>query len=121
MKTVNLTRTFLVIFTAGLFLTTTAFAGLPAKPLEKRYIPVQERMNTSISFPDCCLDKGHYGETAEVVFILNDIGNVVVKSVKCDCKGMEKCIREQLSRISFPDVIHDYNQHFKVTFRLERY
>jgi hypothetical protein len=121
MKTLNAIRTSFIILIAGLFLTTSGFAGKPAKPLEKRYIPIQKKLNTTMVFPECCLDKGHFGETAEVVFILTDIGKIEVESIECECTGMEKCIRQQLSQITIPDAIHDYNQHFKVTFKLVRY
>jgi hypothetical protein len=122
MKTTNLfLRSVMAIFFAILFtaVSTSAFAGKPAKPWAIHHKYIQDKIAQTVQFPEDCFTKGHNGECAEITFMLAEDGKIVVKNVNCQCKEMEECIRKQLGDVYCPDAMHPYNQHYriKITFK----
>jgi len=102
---------------AGIFIATTSMAGLPAKPWAIHYQKIQDKIAQTVKFPDECFAKGAAGETAEVIFVLDENGKMVVENVICACPELGKSIREQLSDVTCPDAMHPYNQHYKITIK----
>jgi hypothetical protein len=118
MKTINVFKAFFTILLVGTILSLNTFGGNPSK--DAREYPyhakqVKQVLEQTVKFPDCGLKKGGHGE-AVVIFSIADDGKIEIDGVSANCKELEKYIREQLTNLYFNDVIHPFNQHYKVKF-----
>ena len=119
MKTITVLSRWMIVFVAGIIMSSAAFAGNPAQAPAIRSQKIQEKIAQTIKFPETSFAKEYSGESVEVTFILTDDGKIEVKSVSCDCKELADNIREQLTNVYCEGVIQPYNQHYKVKIRFE--
>ena len=117
MKTNNLLKSMIIFGLIGVFFTGSVLAGNPAKGLAVKYQPIHDKMEKTVKFPADCFAKLHNGETADVLFTLSDEGKVNVINISSECPEMAESLKKQLEDVYCPDVIHEYNQHFKITFK----
>jgi hypothetical protein len=118
MKTIKVLKSFFTILLVGTILSINTLGGNPAKdanayPYHAKQ--VKQVLEQTVKFPDCGLKKGGHGE-AEVIFSIADDGKIEIDEVSANCKELETYIREQLTGLTFTDVIHPFNQHYKVKF-----
>ena len=119
MKTSNFFKTIFAFILVTLFVSGSLFAGNPAEGLAIKYQPIRDKFEKTIKFPANCTTNFHSNESAEVLFTLTDEGKVNVVSVDCQCPELAESVKKQLEAIYCKDVIHEYNQHFKVTIHFK--
>ena len=118
MKTIKVFRALFTILLVGTILSMNSYGKNPAK--DAREYPyhakqVKQVLEQTVKFPDCGLKKGGHGE-AVVIFSIADDGKIEIDEVSASCKVLETYIKEQLTGLYFIDVIHPFNQHYKVKF-----
>ena len=72
----------------------------------------------SVKYPDFTLNKEERGDIS-VIFTLTDDGKIKVEKIIAPTKRVEDYVKKQLTDVSAKDVIHPYNQKYKVKFRFE--
>lgn len=84
------------------------FAGKPASE------SIYERFK-SIPYPEQAVKHSIEG-TVDVIFILNDDGEVVIKSISSSNSELKELVKKQLEEINCSGIQCRYNEHFKVRF-----
>ena len=116
MKTFNhIARTFiLAIF--GTMIVVSGFAKKPAPMSVPSVKPVETQVKEAVKYPDFKMDKEDHGSVV-VTFLLTDDGAIQIEKITAPSEKMENYVREQLSNITLKDVIHPYNQLYKVSLK----
>ena len=121
MKTINLCTKLMIAILAGIIMSSSAIALNPAKILATNHKKIQQKVAETVSYPESYLTKWYNGQTAEVIFRLTEEGKIDIKKVACECKEMEALIKKQLSDVYCLNVIHPYNQIYKIKIRFQYY
>jgi hypothetical protein len=115
MKKLLIISTILSILLFSRLCTITAMAKEPVKDYPQHAKQVKQVLEETIKFPGCSMKHMNHGE-AVVVFSIKDNGMIEIDEITANCKTLEKNLRDQLSGLYFKDVIHPYNQHYRVKF-----
>jgi hypothetical protein len=115
MKTFKTISSLITIFVIGTIFSLGTYAKNQVKEYPLHAKQVKQVLEQTVKFPDCGIKKAGHGE-AEVIFSIADDGKIKIDEVSANCKDLEVYLREQLSGIYFENVIHPFNQHYKVKF-----
>lgn len=110
-----------LVLTAVLLTTTSSQAGLPDKVAVTHQKSIQEKLSESIQFPDDSYFKIPNGETALVLFTLDDEGKVVVDKIDCNNEDMKESLRTQMNQVVCDNVIHPYKQQYQIRIKFLKY
>ncbi len=77
---------------------------------------VVAQVKESVKYPEFRITREDNGPI-EVKFLITEEGTVQVVSLKAPTEKMEQYVRDQLSEVILKDIIHPYNQLYKMTLR----
>jgi hypothetical protein len=98
--------------------TQTSFARKPSADKPAYMEQLNKVVKESVKYPDFKLNKAERGDIF-VTFTLTDDGKIKVEKVEAPSPRVEEYIKAQLSDVPCKDIIHPYNQAYKVKFRFE--
>jgi hypothetical protein len=119
MKSMNHNIKMVAIVALGLMFSVVAFGKKPAPMYVPSVKGVIEQVKDQVSYPDFKITKEDRGDI-QVTFLLTDDGGVQVESITAPSEKMENYVREQLAKVSMKDVIHPYNQLYKMTLKFSQ-
>ena len=116
MKTLNVIPT--LVLTA-MILVITGFSTYAIKPAMAPAEHIQKVISETVKYPAPALKHGETG-SVDVLFLMNDDGQLVIKKVWGDTPAIADDIKTQLSNVICRDVKFPYNQYYKIsiTFKL---
>jgi hypothetical protein len=106
----------LALFLAGALGTQTSYARKPAPMATPSVKPVVTQVKESIKYPDFTLTKDDHNPI-DVTFILTDEGDIQIEKISAPSDKMEQYVRDQLAKVNLKNVIHPYNQLYKMTLK----
>ncbi|MEI7661560.1 MAG: hypothetical protein WCK34_05165 [Bacteroidota bacterium] len=115
-------KTFKVIPTLIFAMMFLLFSGLSAYAIKPALAPaqhIQKIISETIKYPAQALKNASTG-SVDVLFTINDEGQLVVKKISTDNRMIAEDVKAQLSKACFKDVNIPYNQFFRIniTFKL---
>jgi len=116
MKTINVTRIIVIALLVGFISTFSTYAESPAAISAKniRQIFVQAVQN-----PEDLVNISTSGEV-EVLFTVNDDGNIDIKKIKATNEEIANYVKEKISNVPCKDFVHPYNQYYKIKFQFNQ-
>jgi hypothetical protein len=116
MKTINVTRIIVIALLVGFISTFSTYAESPAAISAKniRQIFVQAVQN-----PEDLVNISTSGEV-EVLFTVNDDGNIDIKKIKATNEEIANYVKEKISNVSCKDYVQPDNQYYKVKFSFQQ-
>jgi hypothetical protein len=116
MKTINVTRIFVIALLMGVITSFSSFAASPAAVSAKN---IRQKFVAAVMNPEDQSVVPASG-TVEVLFTLDDEGNVVIKKIKGSNEDLEKYVTEKITSVPCKDFVHPYNQMYKIKFRFDK-
>jgi hypothetical protein len=116
MKTINVTRIFIIALLVGFLSTFSAYAESPAAISAKN---IRQKFVEAVMNPEDMLSVPSSGEV-EVLFKINDEGNVDMKDVKTTNKEAAKYVTEKINDVTCQNFVHPYNQYYKIKFTFRK-
>jgi hypothetical protein len=118
MKKITLSALFCAILLSGVLVSGTSFARKPSVEQPSYMTQLNKVIKESVKYPQFTLAKDERTDIY-ITFSLTDEGKVKVEKISGTSQRIEEYIREQLSAVVAKDIIHPYNQMYKVKFRFE--
>jgi hypothetical protein len=115
MKTIKVLSSLFTISLIGIILSMNTYAKNPSKEYPEHAKQVKQLLEKTVKFPDCGMKKTGHGE-AVVIFSIADDGKIQIDEISANCKELDSYIREQLTGLFFNNIIHPFNQHYRVKF-----
>jgi hypothetical protein len=112
MKTINVTRILVIALLVGFISTFSTYAENPAAISAKN---IRQMFVQAVQNQEDLTRISTTGE-AEVLFTVNDDGNIDIKKIKATNNEIANYVKEKISKVSCQDYIQPYNQYYKVTF-----
>lgn len=116
MKTINVTRVFIIAVMVGFISTFSSYASSPAAVSAKN---IRQKFVNAVMNPDDQTNTPTSGEV-EVLFTVNDDGTVEIKKLKASNDDVAKYVKDKVTALTFNDFVHPYNQYYKVKFKFEQ-
>lgn len=116
MKTINVTRILVIALLVGFISTFSSYAASPAAISAKN---IRQKFVQAVMSPDDQSNVPTSGEV-EVLFTLNNEGNVDIKKIKATNDDVANYVKEKISNILCKDFVHPYNQYYKIKFRFNQ-
>jgi outer membrane biosynthesis protein TonB len=116
MKTSNLFPVILFILITFCISGLSSYAATPSVGPSDR---IQKMIKESVKYPEKAYKNSCCG-TVDVVFTINDDGQINIKKMSTDNKEIADGVKEQLSKVCCKGIKSPFNQHYKVsiTFKL---
>jgi hypothetical protein len=111
MKTLKFIPALLI---ATMFILFTGFSSYAIKPAIAPAEHIQKVISESLKYPQQALRNANTG-SVDVLFTINDDGQLVIKKMSTDNKEIAEDVRVQLSKICCKDIKTPFNQYYKVT------
>lgn len=86
-----------------------AYAGKPVTQ------SIYEKFKNNVQYPESAVKQGIEGYV-DVIFVVSDEGDILIKSAYSPNPELEKLLKEQLQEINCKDIRCKFNEHFKVRF-----
>jgi hypothetical protein len=118
MKKITLPLFFVALIGIGTLLSHTSFAIKPEPTKSSNTQQLNKIIKESVKYPDFKMTKEEKGDIT-ITFSLTDDGKVKVEKIIAGSQRLEDYVKKQLSDVIAKDVIHSYNQLYKVKFRFE--
>jgi hypothetical protein len=115
MKTINVTRVFLLTLLVGIISTFSTYAASPAAVSAKN---IRDKFVEAVMNPDDQSTVPTSGEV-EVLFTLNDEGTVDIKKIKGTNDEVTNYVKDKITNVPCKDFVHPYNQYYKIKFRFQ--
>jgi hypothetical protein len=106
----------LALFLAGALGTQTSYARKPAPMAAPSVKPVVTQVQESIQYPKFAMTKEDH-DPINVTFMLTDEGDIQIEKISAPNEKMEQYVRDQLAKVNLKNVIHPYNQLYKMTLK----
>jgi hypothetical protein len=119
MKTTRISMILLALLLAGVLSTQVTYARKPASAKTQDMVQLQKIIKKSVKYPDFKLTEKEENGEIFVTFILNDIGKIEIDKIAGPSARVENYVKEKLQDITASDVIHPYNQMYKVKIRFD--
>ncbi len=103
----------------GVIVSVLAFGKKPAPMSVPSVTPVVQQVKEQVKYPDFKLNKEDRGEV-HVTFMLTDEGGVQIESITAPSEKIEQYVKDELSKVIMKDVIHPYNQLYKMTLKFSQ-
>ena len=113
MKTINVTRIFVIALFVGLLSTFSSYASSPAAVSAKN---IRQKFIQAVMNPEDKSEVPTSGEV-EVLFTLTDEGTVEIKKLKSSNEEVATYVKEKITAVPCKDFTHPYNQYYKIKFR----
>ena len=117
MKKIKISLMFLALLFVGVLATQTSFARKPAPEKSPDITQLNKLLTKLVQYPDFTLNDKEDDVEIYVTFILGDNGKIKVEKVIAPSQRLEDYVTEKLSGVTANDVIHPYDQHYKVQIR----
>lgn len=116
MKTINVTRILVIALLVGFISTFSSYAESPAAISAKN---IRQKFVQAVMNPEDQSTVPTSGE-AEVLFTINDKGNVDIVKLKGTNEETANYVKEKISNVSCQDFVHPYNQYYKIKFQFNQ-
>ena len=119
MKKINVCLIFLALIFIGALGTQTSLArntSIEKTPDVKQLTKI---INKLVKYPNFTLNDKEEGGEIYVTFMLTNDGKIKIGKVTAPSQRLEEYVKENLSDVIANNVIHSYNQKYKVKIRFE--
>ena len=116
MKTINVARILVIAILVGFISTFSSYAESPAAISAKN---IRQKFVQAVMNPEDQSNIPTSGEV-EVLFIINDEGNVDIKKLKTTNEETANYVKEKISNVPCKDFVHPYNQYYKIKFQFNQ-
>ena len=116
MKTIRVTRIFVIAMLFGFVSVFTASAESPAAISAKN---IRQKFVQAVQNPEDMSTIPTTGEV-EVVFTVKDDGTVDIKKLQADNDDAASYVKEKITNVFCQDIYHPVNQYYKVKFRFQQ-
>jgi hypothetical protein len=113
MKTIKITRIFVIALMLGFITSFSSFAASPAAVSAKN---IREKFVKAVMYPEDKTEIPTSGEV-EVLFTLTDEGTVEIKKIKASDDNAAKYVTDKITSVPCKDFVHPYNQQYKIKFK----
>ncbi len=112
MKTSNLIPAILFVLMISCISGISSYAANPAVASSDR---IQKMIKEAVKYPEKAYKNSCCG-TVDIVFTINDDGQINIKKMSTDNKEIADGVKDQLSKVCCKGIKSPYNQHYKVSF-----
>ena len=112
------TRFIPAILIATMILFLTGFSSYAIKPALAPAEHIQKIITENLKYPQQAL-KDAYTGSVDVLFKIDDKGQIVVKKISTDNRAIAENVKTQLANICCKDIKSPYNQYYKVTINFK--
>ena len=116
MKTINLTRAFIIVLLAGFISSLSGYAASPAAAASARNI--RQKFIEAVQNPEDLTNAPTSGEV-EILFTVNDDGPLNIKKMDATNDDAANYVTKKINSLNYSDSGHPFNQYYRVKFHFQ--
>ncbi len=116
MKTINVTRIFIITLLVGFISTFSSYAASPAavsaKNIKQKFIETFQNLEDRDNIPT--------SGVVTVLFMVSDEGTIDIKKLEADNDEVANFVKDNISKVPCKDNIYPNHQLYRVKFRFDK-